>query len=218
MTALVLYGVAVSAFVAKVRTALDYKGLAFEERTPPGGYGSAEYRAIVPAGSVPGLTVDGTPLHGSNALLEFLEEVAPEPPLLPRDPLTRARIRGLLDFHDNRVEAAVRTLFPVVKRDWRAEPETVEAACAGIEAAYDRLAELSPDAPWRAGEPPTFADLAYPCTFQMARMMGAEMDRPVRLPDRLADWAAACAEIPAVARSLSIHAAAMEAWMAGFRR
>lgn len=214
---IVLYGVAVSAFVAKVRIALDLKGLAFEERTPPGGYGSPEYRAIVPAGSVPGMTVDGRPLHESNALLEFLEEVAPTPALLPADPFARAQVRALLGFHDQRVEAATRALFPVVKRDWRAEPEGVEAACAGIEAALIRLDELDAPAGLLGGAAPTFADIAYPCTLQMAEMMGAEMARPLVLPPRVEAWAARASKIPAVARSLAIHRAAMEAWMAGFR-
>lgn len=215
---LTLYGVAVSAFVAKVRTALDFKGLAFDEREPPGGYGSEAYRALVPAGSVPGLAVDGVGLHGSNAILEFLEEVAPTPPLAPGGALARAQVRGLLDFHDNRVEAAVRALFPLVKRDWRAEPAAVEAACAGVEAAYGRLAALAPDAPWRAGAPPSWVDLSFPCTFQMAAMLGTEMNRPLPPPPALADWTGACAGIPAVARSLALHRRAMEAWMAGFRR
>lgn len=215
---LTLYGVAVSAFVAKVRTALDVKGLAYEEREPPGGYGSEAYRALVPAGSVPGLVVDGVGLHGSNAILEYLEEIAPRPALLPADPIARARVRGLMDFHDTRLEAAVRALFPLVKRDWRAEPAAVEAACTGIEAAMARLRALAPEAPWRAGAPPSWADLSFPCTFQMAEMLGAEMNRPLPPPPDLADWAAACAGIPAVARSLGLHRAAMEAWMAGFRR
>lgn len=214
---LVLYGVAVSAFVAKVRIALDFKGLDFEERTPPGGYGSADYRAIVPAGSVPGLTVDGAPLHESNAILEFLEEIAPTPALLPEGALARARVRALLGFHDQRVEAATRALFPVVKRDWRAEPETVETACAAIEAALMRLDALDAPAPLLSGAAPSFADIAYPCTVQMARMLGAEMARPVTAPPRVEAWVEAASALPAVARSLEIHRAAMETWMAGFR-
>ncbi|WP_339949929.1 glutathione S-transferase family protein [uncultured Albimonas sp.] len=215
---IVLYGIGVSAFVAKVRIVLDHKGLPFEEVPPPGGYGSAEYRVRVPAGSVPGMTVDGTPLHDSNAMMEFLDEVAPEPPLMPVEPLARARIRALLGFHDTRVEAAVRALFPLVKRDWRGEPEALEAACAGIEAALERLDEIDAPARVLAGEGPTLADLAYPCTLQMGAMLGAEMGRPLVLPPRIEDWAAQVSTLPAVARSLAIHAQAMEGWMAGFRR
>lgn len=212
-----LYGIGVSAFVAKVRIVLDMKGLAFEEVPPPGGYGSQAYRRLVPAGSVPGMVVDGTPLHDSNAMMEFLDEIAPEPPLMPAEPFARARVRALLGFHDTRVEASVRALFPLVKRDWRAERDAVEAACAGIEAALERLDALDAPAAVLAGEAPTLADLAYPCTLQMGAMLGAEMGRPLVLPPRIEDWSAQLSTLPAVARSLKIHAEAMEAWMAGFR-
>lgn len=212
---LTLYGVKVSAFVAKVRIALDHKGLAYEELAPPGGYGSDAYRAIVPAGTVPGLVADGDWLFESNAILEFLEEVAPSPAILPAGAVARARVRGLLGFHDARVEGAVRALFPLVKRDWRAERGAVEAASAGVDAAFARLAALEP---WALGAGPNAADLSYPCTVQMARMLGAELERPPGVPEAVAAWVEDCAAIPAVARSLAIHAGAMEAWLAGFRR
>lgn len=215
---LVLYGVPVSAFVAKVRTALDHKGLDYEERTPPDGYGSAAYRAIVPAGTVPGLTVDGEPLSESNAILEFLEEVRPEPPLFPGDALTRARLRALLGFHDQRLEGAVRVLFPFVKRNWRAEGAALSAAFDGVDAAFARLVPLDPGGPMAAGAPVSAVDLGYPCTVQMARMLGAEMGRAPAVPPAIADWIERCATIPDVARSLALHRAAMEAWLAGFRR
>lgn len=54
-----------------------------------------EYKAKNPAGHVPMLEVAGVPLSESLAILEYLEEVYPDPPLLPRDPLLRARTRQL---------------------------------------------------------------------------------------------------------------------------
>jgi hypothetical protein len=54
MADITLYGVPVSAFVAKVRIVLDMKGMTYTETAPPGGYGSPAYRALVPAGSVRG--------------------------------------------------------------------------------------------------------------------------------------------------------------------
>lgn len=215
---IVLYGVAVSAFVAKVRIALDWKGLSFREAAPPGGYGSVEYRRIVPAGSVPGLVIDGRALHGSNAIVELLDELRPAPPLFPSDPWGRAEARALLDFHDNRLEAAARALFPLVKRDWRAEPEAVAAGRAGLDAALERLADLVRPAPFHLGAAPTMADLAFPVTLQMAEMLAAELGRPLALPPGIDGWRKAAAALPAVARSLGIAGPAMEAWLAGFRR
>ncbi|MEM1314271.1 MAG: glutathione S-transferase family protein [Pseudomonadota bacterium] len=208
----VLYGVKVSAFVAKVRIALDLKGVEYEEREPPGGYGSQAYRAIVPAGSVPGLTVDGAALHESNAICEWLEDVRPEPRLRPEDPMARARMRALLGFHDARVEAATRVFFPLVKRE--CSEDEAEAAAAGVEAALARLENLLPGAP----EGVTYAHLAFPCTLQMVRMLGAALSRPVAVPRAVAEWCAPAEALPAVERSLALHHGAMRAWLAGFGR
>lgn len=217
MADITLYGVAVSAFVAKVRIALEAKGLNYRETPPPDGYGSPAYRAIVPAGSVPGVVVDGRPLHDSNAIIEYLDETTPEPPLLPEDAYDRAQARALLGYHDTRLEAAARTLFPVVKRDWRAEPDTVEAGVAGIEAALDRLAEMIAPAPFAFGARATIADMAYPVTIQMAEMLAAELARPLRIPPAIDAWRRATAAEAPVARSLGIAGEAMEQWLAGFR-
>ncbi len=218
MPDITLYGVAVSAFVAKVRIVLDMKGLEYTELTPPDGYGSPAYRAIVPAGSVPGMVIDGAPMHDSNAIIELLEALAPEPGLMPSDPLRAATVRGLLGFHDTRVEAAARTLFPVIKSDWRADGEGVDAGVAAVEAALSRLDEMIDPAPFVFGAAPTFADLAYPVTIQMAELMAAEMGRNLTIPPQIDAWRRHTSELAPVARSLSIARDAMEGWMAGFRR
>ncbi|MEO1611940.1 MAG: glutathione S-transferase family protein [Pseudomonadota bacterium] len=217
MPEITLYGVAVSAFVAKVRIALDAKGLAYAEAPPPDGYGSLAYRAIVPAGSVPGAVIDGRPLSDSNAIIEYLEDLQPAPALFPADAYERARARALLGFHDARVEAAARTLFPVVKGDWRADRAAVEAGVGAVETALARLTDMIAPAPFIFGAAPTIADMAFPVTLQMAGMLGAELERPLVAPPEIHEWRRATSEIPAVARSLKISGEAMETWLAGFR-
>ncbi len=219
MAKLVLYGVPVSAFVAKARIVLDHKGLDYEELPPPGGYGSEAYRAIVPAGSIPGLTVDGRPLHDSTAIAEYLEEIAPEPPLMPADPFARARIRALAGFHDTRVEAAARAMFPLVKR--ARTDEEADAASVGFAAALERLDALVEeelaDGPYLGGNRITLADCAYPCTVRMGQMLCEEIGRPVAPPPRIAGWLGALGEVPSIARSLGIHTAAMRDWLDAVR-
>ena len=88
----------------RVRIALALKGLAYEyvpvhlvknEQLAPG------YRELAPAQLVPALTLDasagvpGTTLTQSLAIIEYLDETFPEPPLLPKDALGRARVRAL---------------------------------------------------------------------------------------------------------------------------
>lgn len=82
----------------RVRIALNLKGLAYEPQfvhLARAEHLQPAYRAINPQGLLPALQVDGALLAQSLAIIEYLEETHPQPPLLPRDPLGRARVRGL---------------------------------------------------------------------------------------------------------------------------
>jgi maleylacetoacetate isomerase len=94
-----LYGHWRSLAAMRVRIALALKGLAYTERSVDilgGAQFAPAYAAINPQPAVPALVVDdGPPLFQSMAILEWLEETQPDPPLLPADPRGRARVRGL---------------------------------------------------------------------------------------------------------------------------
>jgi maleylacetoacetate isomerase len=95
-----LYGFWRSLASYRVRVALAMKGLQAQEVSIDllkGKQNSGEYLAVNPQGVVPALVPDdgGAPLFQSLAILEYLEETRPEPPLLPKDPRGRARVRGL---------------------------------------------------------------------------------------------------------------------------
>jgi maleylacetoacetate isomerase len=94
-----LYGFWRSLASFRVRIALNLKGIPFEETVVDllAGQQFAEgYRGVNPQSVVPALD-DGTgaPLFQSLAILEYLDETHPEPPLLPQAPRERARVRGL---------------------------------------------------------------------------------------------------------------------------
>ncbi|MEH3145821.1 MAG: maleylacetoacetate isomerase [Methylobacterium frigidaeris] len=88
-----------SAAAFRVRIALNLKGLPCEETfidLDAGDQHRPEFRAINPQGAVPAFfDGDGPPLTQSLAILDYLEDIHPEPPLLPRDPRARARARSL---------------------------------------------------------------------------------------------------------------------------
>ena len=94
-----LYGFWRSLATYRVRAALAFKGVAAPEVSVnllQGAQHKDDYKAVNPQSVVPALVVDeGAPLFQSLAILEYLEETHPQPPLLPRDPRGRARVRGL---------------------------------------------------------------------------------------------------------------------------
>ena len=82
----------------RVRIALNLKGLAYEPafvHLAKGEHRRPEYAALNPQALVPVLEDGEMRLTQSLAILEYLEETHPEPPLLPKDPAGRARVRSL---------------------------------------------------------------------------------------------------------------------------
>lgn len=163
-----LYGYWRSGAAWRVRIALHLKGVPFESRSVHLVRGGGEqhapaYRAINPQSRVPTLvTADGTALIQSPAILEWLEEAYPAPPLLPADPIARARVRGIAaiigcDTHPLLNAAGV---IPFLRRDMRAGEAEVAAWIAhwnrqGLAA----VEALIGDGPYCCGDQVTLADL-----------------------------------------------------------
>ncbi len=93
-----LHGYWRSSAAYRVRLALGLKGLAYEQvphdlRT--GAQATPDYRALNPQALLPTLEADGLVLTQSPAILEWLDERFPDPPLLPADPDARAVVRAM---------------------------------------------------------------------------------------------------------------------------
>jgi glutathione S-transferase len=93
-----LYNYFRSSAAFRVRIALNLKGLEYasvskafarnEHRAP-------DYLALNPQGLIPALDVDGTVISQSLAIIEYLDDVHPQPRLMPADPLARAQVRSM---------------------------------------------------------------------------------------------------------------------------
>ncbi|HEX9396011.1 MAG TPA: maleylacetoacetate isomerase [Burkholderiales bacterium] len=95
-----LYGFWRSLATYRVKVALALKGMKVDEVSIDilkGMQHQPDYKSVNPQAVVPALILDdgGPPLFQSMAIMEYLEETKPQPPLLPKDPRGRARVRGL---------------------------------------------------------------------------------------------------------------------------
>lgn len=98
MTALRLHDYWRSSAGYRVRIAIALKGVAVERVTHDlrtGAHSAPAYAALQPQRLVPVLEVDGQAVLQSYAIIEWLDETYPDPPLLPADPLARATARGM---------------------------------------------------------------------------------------------------------------------------
>src|SRR5262245_6773007 len=96
-----LYGYFRSSAAFRIRIALNLKKLDYEAASihlRRNDQSKPDYLEVNPQGLVPALEDGGQTLIQSRAIIEYLDEIHPEPPLLPKDAADRARVRALADI------------------------------------------------------------------------------------------------------------------------
>jgi len=153
----------------RVRVALNLKGLTAHERVVDIDAGEQRSEAALrlnPMGAIPALMVPGhAPITQSLAILEFLEEIQPQPPLLPADPHGRARVRSLAgmlasDTHPLVTPRVRKYLAGAARFDdaaWRAWQQ--QWFGTGMAALEQRLASEPDTGRFCHGDVPTMADI-----------------------------------------------------------
>ncbi len=196
---MILHGYFRSSAAWRVRIALALKGLGVTDvfhHLRKGEQRSADYLALNPQGLLPTLELDdGTALTQSMAIVEYLDETHPEPPLLPTDPVARAQMRAVAqavacDIHPVQNLKVLKRL-----RDLGHDEAQVQAWAAwvieeGLDAVERMLAGGA--GPFAFGDRPTLADIVIVPQLANARRFGVEIRWP-----RLLAIEAACLDLDA---------------------
>ena|ERR1700683_4107264 len=185
-----LYNMDLSNFATKCRLVIYEKGIKVDIVNPPDNYSnSAEYAKINPLGKIPALDTDGTVIAESEVINEYLEEKYPTPPLMPKSPEDRAKVRLLSRFHDIYFEPPLRALF------FQMDPKTRDQKVAGEKLAefgrrLDQLEKMLPQSGFACGEHFTLADCALAPTMFIATILLPVFGTkpPLEGRPRLATW------------------------------
>ncbi len=151
----------------RVRIALAIKGITFDYlpvHIAKGEHQQAAFADVSPEGLVPLLELDdGTRLTQSMAIIEYLEEVQPEPALLPADPLARARVRALsqivaCEIHPINNLRVLKYLTRELKVDEEAKNTWYKHWVRDGLEAFERQLSAVPASLYCHGDTPTMAD------------------------------------------------------------
>ena len=198
-----LYSYFRSSAAFRVRIALGLKGLAYDYMAvhlPSGAQKRESFAAISPGALVPVLEVDGQQLTQSMAIMEYLDEVHPAPPLLPSDALGRAQVRALAqsiacEIHPLNNLRVLKYLVREFEVDEAAKNAWYHHWCrSGLEA-FERQLAMQPAATFCFGETPGLADCCLVPQIFNAQRMGVPL---AGLPRTLAAFDA-CMALPAFA-------------------
>ena len=158
---LTLHGFPLRTYYNKVQLALLDKGIPFQEADVRTHSTDPAVLAASPLAKIPFLTTEQGGLCESQVILEYLEDLYPQPPLLPSDPYAAAKVRELVTFLDWHLEMAARQLYPSA---FFGAPALSESNSARIRreveqriAGFRQLAKFSP---YVAGDTFTMADCA----------------------------------------------------------
>ncbi len=181
---LVLHGYFRSGTSYRTRLALNWKGVPFEYvgvNLVEGEQHSDTYKAKNPQGLVPALDVDGVMLTQSVAILEWIEETFPDRPLLPADPIQRARVRAFAaaigcDIHPLQNLRVLKKAREISGDDPEAGPAW---ARHWIATGFDALETLAEQADGRNGfvfgDSPTLAEIYLLPQMFNARRFGVDL-------------------------------------------
>ena len=210
---LVLYDLAISSYGCKTRILLRHKRLEWTSLAPPDGYGSPAYCKIVPSGTIPALVHDGFTFGESDAIAEYLNELVPEPAMLPEPIKERAMARALSRFHDTRIEPLLRAYFGQAAPANR-NADFIAKNAALLECRFHQLAEIRTPSPLLTGTDLSLADCGFAPSFAVLDCLQALLGFDLTLPASIKAYQAALCAHPSVQDEYIAYVKALDEWAA----
>jgi len=208
-----LCGFHISNYHNKVRIALLEKGIAFEEDSGVKPSQKPAYLALSPMGKVPYVEIDGTRLCESEVILEYLEDAFPQKPLLPREPLARAKVRELVTVIELHMELVVRRLYAGLFFGGTLTDQTKDEVQKDIAKGVRAFKALAKFEPFVAGKDFTIADCAAAVHLPLVAMATKAAYGRDALEDvpQVRPYLKALGERPSVAKVTADRRSAVEA-------
>ncbi|MGM0660513.1 MAG: glutathione S-transferase family protein [Pseudomonadota bacterium] len=161
-----LYHIPLSPFCRKVRLSLSEKKIECELAEERYWEKDPDFLRRNPAGKVPVLRIDGRTMAESTAICEYLEEVYPDPSLMPQEPADRYEVRRLVAWFDDKFhfEVTSKLLYERVNKKIMKQgfPDSrnIKDGARAIKYHLDYMAWLLDRRRWLAGDVMTLADFA----------------------------------------------------------
>ena len=210
---MILYDLPISSYGCKIRIVLRHKNLNWKSVAPPDGYGSRAFCKIIPAGTIPTLDDNGFRLGESEAIAEYLDEIAPTPTMLPNEIKDRAIARSLSRFHDSRIEPLLRSYFDQVNPANRNQ-HFIQNNASLLKTRFDQLARMVSPAPFLCGSTLSLADCGFVPSFAILNRLQPLLGFSLQLTENIRDYKTALAKHPSVRDELHCYYEALDSWIA----